>query len=242
MVTLEELFEDVLAQLPAEPEAKITLNANNCPCPPNEILTRRLRMVARSRSRFYGDSSCHDLVHFFADKLTYRRLGLLLFASVFHPKHQVTLYPGHPESTVTKLRMKCELKDPSSSALRGLANTSAAYGYHAAPVGHIHPLCKDDSRIEGNYGPYANRAAYLLPFLNLTNEDGRCGNPEELAARSVVDGFGGAEATATLGALFLDIGLPQTEVTEFYLESPSGNWSVAIGSAEARLWIGYDYR
>lgn len=56
-----------------------------------------------------------------------------------------------------------------------------------------------------------------------------------------MEGFGSFEATVPLAALLLDIGLPQTELTDMCLESPSGYWSVAIGTAEARFWIGYDY-
>jgi hypothetical protein len=122
-----------------------------------------------------------------------------------------------------------------------LASVPTAFGYEASPIGHIHPLWREDWRIEGDYEQYAGRAGFHLPCFYLTNESGRCTGETDFASRSIVDGFGGPDATVTLAALLLDIGLRQTELTEFYLESPSGNWSVAIGSAEARLWIGYDY-
>jgi hypothetical protein len=241
MQELEELFQEVLAQLPSEPEANITLDGANCPRPPDEIVARQLKVVASPQGHSYGDSARYDLVHFFVDKDTYRRLGLLLFASVFHPNRQITLYPRHPDTTVTKIRIECGVTDPSCPKLSGLANTPAAYGYYAAPAGHRHPLSREEWRIEGHHGKCFNRAEYCFPFLELTNEHGGCGSEDEFKARSVVTGFGSPEATVTLGALLLDIGLPQTELTEFCLESPSGNWSVEIGSAEARLWVGYDY-
>ena len=88
---------------------------------------------------------------------------------------------------------------------------------------------------------YSGRSARPLPNFYLTNEGGRCGNADDFANRNIINGFGGSEQTVTLASLLLDIGLPQTELTEFCLESPSGNWRVAIGSAEGRFWIGNDY-
>ncbi|MFN7925824.1 MAG: hypothetical protein U0Q16_37330 [Bryobacteraceae bacterium] len=76
----------------------------------------------------------------------------------------------------------------------------------------------------------------------MTNERGGCANQPEFAARNIVDCSRDRNATATLATLLLDIGLPQTELVEFCLEGPAGNWSVDIGSAEARFWLGYDYQ
>jgi hypothetical protein len=230
-----------LARLPLEPEGRIVLNGTTCPCPPAEVATTNLKVLAWPLGHDYGDSSRYDMVEFFADKPTYRRLGLLLLASIFHPNRQIVLHLLHPETKVLKLRMGCGTPDPSSADLRGLAMVPSAYGYEAAPVGHLHPLWREEWRIEGIMEKYSGRSAWPLPQLCLTNECGRCGSESDFANRNIVDGFGGSEETTTLASLLLDIGLPQTELTEFCLESPSGNWSVSIGSAEARFWIGYDY-
>ena len=189
----------------------------------------------------YGDSARYDLVHFFADKPTYRQFALLLLAVLFHPNRHVTLHLSHPETVITSLRIECVAANPMDPRLSGLACVPAAYGYTPSPVEHLHPLCREEWRIEASHGLYGGRAAYMFPYLHLTNSTGGCGSDEEFAKRSVLEGFGGPQATATFAALLLDISQPQTDLREFCLESPSGNWSVAVGGAEARLWIGYDY-
>ena len=241
MQNLEGLYEDTLARLPVEPEGHIVLNGTTCPSPPAEVETANLKVVPWPLGHSYGDSSRYDMVEFFADKSTYRRLGLLLLASVFRPNRLTVLHLRHPETKVMKVRIGCGVRDPSSVSLKGLAAVPAAYGYEAAPVGHLHPLWREEWRIEGRIEKYSGRSAWPLPQFDLTNESGRGSGSDYFANRNIVDGFGGPEETTTLASLLLDIGLPQTEPKEFCLESPSGNWSVSIGSAEARFWVGYDY-
>jgi len=240
MQDLEEIYEGLLAQLPVEAESAITLNAKNCPVAPDEISARNLKLIPWRLGHSYGDSARYDVINFFADKPTYRRLGLLLFSSVFHPNRQFAIYPTHQESGIFRIRVECRVDDPLNPCSQ-LVTIPVAYGYCASPVGARHPLVADEWRVRGV--GWGGRAALAddLPFLELTNESGGCVTEEQYQSRSVVVGFGSAHATAALAALMLDIGLPQTELSEFSLEGPSGNWSVAIGSAEARFWIGYDY-
>lgn len=240
MLNLNELYEGTLSSLPVEAESHLLLRHSAIPQPPIEVMTEDLKVVPRTLGHNYGDCSRYDVIHFFSNKLTYRRLGLLLLGSMFHPNRQTTVYLRHPETKVGKLRICCSAPDASTASLRGLASIPVAYGYEAAPVRHSHPLWKEEWRIEGRTQRCSGRSAWPLPFVYLTNESGRCGIETDFEHRNIVDGFGGPEATATLAALLLDIGLPQTELTEFCLEGPAGNWSVDIGSAEATFWIGYD--
>ena len=241
MKALESLYANVLVQLPIQPDEPFLLNGSLCAAPPDEILTSQLKVVPWPLGHGYGDSARYDAVHFFADKNTYRRLGLLLFANMFHPNREVILHLSHPQTAVTKIRIDCVVPNLSNARLMGLASRPLAFGYEPSPVTHLHPLWKEEWRIQGQYEKYSGRAAYHLPDFYLTNETRRCGNADDFASRRIIDGFGGPEATATLAALLLDIGLPQTALTEFCLESPSGNWSVAIGSAEAKFHVGSDH-
>lgn len=76
-------------------------------------------MAAWPLGHDYGDSAYYDQVHFFADKVTYRRLGLLVFASIFHANHIIALHLLHPEATVKKIRMQCGVTDPYRPKLTG---------------------------------------------------------------------------------------------------------------------------
>ena len=230
MIRLVEHFSKILEQLPTEPETSLTLCAANCPSLPEELETGKLLVRASPLGRNYGDSARYDLLDFFADKPTYRALGLMLFSGLFHGNPQVTLHLRHPDARVAKLVMKREVSDASNPGVSELVMIPASYGYWPEELKSRDPLHR------------SQRAGHDdLPWMELTNEHLMCVTDEEFTNRSVVHGFGKPMRTATLAALLLDIGLPGTTQTEFHLEGPSGNQSVATGSAEARLWVGYDY-
>ncbi|MFN7925823.1 MAG: hypothetical protein U0Q16_37325 [Bryobacteraceae bacterium] len=107
MQQLEQLYEHVRAQLPAEPEEHVLLNRDMFPTPPDEVGTAHLKVVPWRLGHIYSDSSRYDLINFFADKDTYRRLGLLFLAVAFRPNHRTVLHLRHPEAEVSKLRIEC---------------------------------------------------------------------------------------------------------------------------------------
>jgi hypothetical protein len=62
MIALERVFEETFAQIPVEPDACFTLNAENCALPPEEVVTDRLKVLPVSlRRNYHGDSSPYDL-------------------------------------------------------------------------------------------------------------------------------------------------------------------------------------
>lgn len=81
----------------------------------------------------------------------------------------------------------------------------------------------------------------VMPWIIWSNEQDMVITEQDWATRSLVYGFGGMFAAARLAALFLDIGLPDNKRTEFVLEGPAGSQSLSPMSAEARIWVGYDY-
>lgn len=230
MVRLQDHFSQFSAQLPKEPETSLTLCAANCPALPDELETDKLLVRPSPLGRNYGDSARYDLLDFFADKPTYRNLGLMLFSTLFHGSPLVTLHLRHKESGVNTVVIKRGVSDATNPGVSELVMLPASYGYWPEELKNRDPLYR------------SQRAGHDdLPWMELTNEHLMCVSDAEFANRSVVHGFGNPMRTATLAALLLDIGLPGTTETEFHMEGPSGNQSMAIGSAEARLWVGYDY-
>ncbi|MEQ1948096.1 MAG: hypothetical protein ABL995_12955 [Bryobacteraceae bacterium] len=230
MIRLEDHFSKIAAQLPTDPETNLTLCAANCPALPEDLETDKLLVRASPLGRNYGDSARYDLLDFFADKPTYCSLGLMLFSGMFHGNDQVTLHLTHAEAGVNKIVLKKQVSEASNPGVSELVLLPASYGYWPEELKSRDPLHR------------SQRASHDdLPWMELTNEHLMCVTDAEFANRSVVHGFGNPIRTATLAALFLDIGLPGSKQTEFHLEGPSGNQSVAIGSAEARIWVGFDY-
>ncbi|MEQ1883938.1 MAG: hypothetical protein ABL967_02685 [Bryobacteraceae bacterium] len=230
MTRLEDHFSKIAAQLPTDPETNLTLCATNCPVLPEELETDKLLVRASPLGRNYGDSARYDLFDFFADKPTYRSLGLMLFSSMFHGNDIVTLNLTHGETSVNKIVVKKQVSEAANPGVSELVMLPVSYGYWPEELKSRDPLHRSQ---RANHDD--------LPWMELTNEHLMCVSDAEFANRAVAHGFGNPMRTATLAALFLDIGLPGTTQTEFHLEGPSGNQSVAIGSAEARIWVGFDY-
>lgn len=85
-----------------------------------------------------------DLVDFFADRPTYRALGLLIFATIFH-RSRVQLHLRSPEGThlngvtITDLVIDSqrEQEEPYADELVVLPNS---YGYWPVSLRELHPL------------------------------------------------------------------------------------------------------
>ncbi len=233
MISLEEFTAPLLGELPVEEQTHIILNPANCKQAPEELESERLKIIAWPLGHSYGDSARFDVIHFFADKETYRALGLLIFSAVFHPNTIVTLHLRHPETKVERLVVVYECSTPEKPLPNELVKTPAAFSYWPKPPESRHPLY---------WGKRWERDSIdRLPMLDFTNQHGQCVNAQDFAARNVVCGFGGALGSATVAALLLDIGLPANADAEFSLEAAPGYQSVRPGSAEARFWVGYDY-
>ena len=205
---------------------------------PTELETTGLRIQTWTLGHSYGDCARYDVVEFFGDRKLYRCVGLLLFGCLFANGKTLTLHLRNPNTKVNRVRLISPGWDlKANGAPNGLAMNPICYGYEPAPLSHLHPLWYEPWRIVGSQEKQNARGSCELPYIYLTNDDGRCSRAEEFEARNVIEGFGSAQATATMAALLLDIGLRETQMSEFCLEGPAGNWSVAIGSAELRLWI-----
>lgn len=222
MTSLDEFVADLLPKIPTAENNEIVLNPLNCPRPLAELETDRLKAMAWPLGHSYGDSARYDTVHFFADKQTYRALGLLLFSAVFHPNSRSTLQLHHQEATVKQIVIECSISSPENPMPSELVLLPAAYGYWPDIPEDRHP-----------FTPWSRRGHRLspdeLPFMELTNETGGCASEQQFATRKVIRGFGGPEGSAALAALFLDFGLPETKRIQFDLEGP-------VGVSEHEYW------
>ena len=234
MPDLLDAYRAQLAALPSADDDDLTLTGDFTGAPPAEVTSETLVLKARFPGRIY-ETVRYDLVEFFADKATYRALGLLVFATIFHRALSVVHLAGDQHcclhgTSITKLVIDSRRQDPDPMPSE-LVCVPTAFGYWPAPPSSSHPLY-DDER---------HRPRTALPTIRWSDEDDMPTTEADFQTRSVVYGFGEPAAAARMAALFLDFGLPHNTRTEANLEGPAGYQSVSAWSAEACLWVGYGY-
>jgi len=227
MDRLENFFGKIAASLPDTSDSDpFVVTENSLPCPPQPISTAGL--VVEKGLHEYGSSYRIDQLWFFAHKQTYRELGLLILACVFSKDvDKVELILTHQQSDIKKIIVESEKLhvDMLPLGYQGYFAKPFAFVYWPEAQSSLHPLHSLQVFDQD------------LPQLLLTNEEDFCATEEDWKKRSVVLGFGTPLGAAHFAQLLLNIGFSETESQEFYLESYSGNKSVAPGSAEARLWL-----
>jgi hypothetical protein len=232
MRDLLETYEAQLAALPSDEDDTMTLTGVFTGPPPPEATSDRLVLKANFPGHTYP-AVRYDAVDFHADKVTYRALGLLVFATIFHRACSV-VYPSGDSpgltggTAITKLVIDSRREDTEPWGSE-LVSVPTAFGYWPS-LPQLNALYCE---------ALPHRAA--LPMLKWSNDDDMLITESDWQTRSVVYGFGEPDGAARLAALFLDLGLPGNTRTRVNLEGPAGYQSLSADSAEARLWIGYDY-
>jgi hypothetical protein len=226
------VYEKQLAELPTSEDDELILTAEFTGAPPAELSSDRLVLKAHFPGRTYGVVR-YDLVEFFADGPTYRALGLLVFAAVFHRARTVVHLVGDDRGTtgspITELVVDAS-RDTADPLPGELFSVPTSFGYWPAAIEGLHPLYRERSR-----------RIRSLPRILWTNAEDMVITERDWQTRSVVRGFGEAEAAARLAALLLDFGRSASAYTRIDLEGPAGFESVDADSAEVRFWLGYDY-
>ena len=218
---LESLFRNEIESI--ENDANFWVGQDSIVCPETLIATDRL--VIRKGFFTYGPSFRVDRLHFFAEKITYRRLGLLMLACVFSSKvSKVRLVLSHPRSEIRSLYIESEKAAHRSD-----------FGYFEAP----HHLLHDCGPTKNSYYPLARTALQDrdLPEFLLTNEKEICETEEDWRRRDTIKGFGTHWGAVTLARLLIDMSIPETEQNEFILEAYPGHKSVTPWSTEACFWL-----
>ncbi|MEH1945026.1 MAG: hypothetical protein V7L01_33085 [Nostoc sp.] len=224
MDKLQNFFGKIASSLPTTSDSEpFIVTENSLPCPQQLISTAKL--VVKKGVHQYGSWYQIDQLWFFAHKQTYRQLSLLILACIFSPHiGELELLLTHQQSDIKKIIVESQNLD-IDTLTGGFYTKPFAFKYWPEVQSCLHPLHN------------LQVPDWDLPELLLTDEGDCCTTEEDWKNRSVIRGFGTPSGATHFAELLLNIGLPETENQEFYLESYVGNRSLAPGSAEARLWL-----
>jgi hypothetical protein len=220
---LERLFGELAARLPTSEDEEMRLDAATLPHPPLHLTTDRLYIEKGLHD--YDGVFRADVVLFHAHKSTYRHLGLLILAVMFHTMPEaVEIDLSHPATAINRLIVESPYKGPDEIQV----------GYNTRPYVF-------------SYSPEATTrypwpyplAPVELPCFYLTNYDYAPGMTvdEEWANRDTLRGFGTDVGSARLAELLLNASQPNNLVDEYAFEGDGGNRKVGHLSAEARFWL-----
>jgi hypothetical protein len=220
---LERLFADLGANLPTSADEELALASASLPLPPAHLATDQL-YIEKSLHDYNGYFRA-DVVLFHARKVTYRQLGLLILAVVFHTLPEpVEVDLTHPASAIKRLIVESPYQGPDD--IRS--------GYNTRPYVFSYWL-EDTTRYPWPYPLTPTE----LPCFYLTNYETTRGLSidEEWAARDAVRGFGTDVGSVRLAELLLNASQLNNPVDEYTLEGDGGNRKVGYLSAEARLLL-----
>ncbi len=176
-------------------------------------------LVMKPGAHGYGHA-LFDVIHVQAPRETYRHLGVLLLATVFH-RTQVEIVLTHEHSTV------------KSFVLEEAWIVSRPKGYAVQPESFT-------------YWPEERKRH---PWMHVDPNDMPKLNFDRDVANSVADTAKVIDSSCDrgrilLGELLLDVGRKETVLDEYHLESECGYRGVGPGSAEVSIWlpgsIGFD--
>lgn len=220
---LERLFAELAAKLPTSPDEELELTSATLPRPSAHLTTDQLSIEKGLHD--YNGVFRADVVLFHADKSTYRHLGLLILAVVFHTMQEaVEIDLTHPASVIKRLVVESPYKGPADIAA----------GYNTRP--YVFSYSPDATT---RYPwPYP-LTSVELPCFYLTNGEDCVGVTEEeaWANRDTVRGFGTDVGSVRLAELLLNASQPNNPADEYVLEGGGGNRKVGYLSAEARFWL-----
>lgn len=162
------------------------------------------------------------MLHFHADRETYRHLGPLILATVFHPEPaQVRVQLTHPATQVMTLPISCT--HPTwARALEGYQTQPYAFEYQP---GEMQRFPWGDLRLDLDD----------LPRLCLASSRYFGDIEEDWRRRDVAEGFGGDVGSVLFAELLLNASRPENPVTEYHLEGDAGVRCVGPMSAEIGL-------
>ena len=145
MIELNEIYEDVWTTLPDtqnDEPSFYKLSQNTLAVPPETLHTNHLCMTVDTH--FYNDFPV-DAVAMEADKKTLGKLGLLLFASIFHPlPTRTTLELTHSRSQIKYLHIGYDWT--KNTERPGLNQVPLNFNYYPKPV-RRHPWHDDKLNI-----------------------------------------------------------------------------------------------
>ncbi len=219
----ENIFGDLSTRLPASSNGNesFTFTTETLPVPPSQIETQNLYI--NKGSHIYHPAFKIDSIGFNARKETYRYLGLLILAAVFHPRpSEITIKLSHAESDI--LNLIIEYKHFDLVNLYPGYHTKPFYFEYYPALSWKHPF---DKCINPEH----------LPCFSLTNVEDFQNSDDDWKNRDTVRIFGSDTGMVRFAELLLNVASPQNEQDEYALEGEAGFRGVGIKSAEATLLL-----
>lgn len=219
---LEKIFGDLGARLPTSIDGNdsYTFTSENLPLPPSQMETQKLYI--KKSLHCYNDIFQIDKLYFNAQKETYRNLGLLILAAVFHPEpSEIIVKLNHAESDI--LNLIVEYKHFYLDKIYPGYHTKPVYFEYYPTLSWKHPFneCVDPKHLPC-FG-----LTHMKDFLYKSNWE----------SRDTIRIFGSGKGMVKFAELLLNAALPQNEEDEYELEAESGFRGVGINSAEVTMLL-----
>lgn len=221
---LERVFGGLTDVVPTSSAGDETFvfSARTLPVPPVEMETDRL-IVAKTTHNYHPVWRV-DALWMQAHRRTYRQLGLLILAVVFHERPaQVRVALTHPTADVKTLIIEFEYLHEAHG------------GYIVRPYAFAYTPA-DTERLPWYDRPWSWRPPDL-PVFTLTNTEDLIIRPEDWERRDTVRGCGSDAASVLFAELLLNAGRPDNPMVEYQLEGEGGFRGVGEHSAEVQLFL-----
>ncbi len=218
------LFGSMSQMMPTAPDETDPrlFSAQILPPPPLQLQTDQLII----KRRFHEDSlgSHTPVLCFQADKVTYRRLGLLLLSITFAAAPDcVQLDLTHPVSDIKHLLIDYPYRsyDPDESFV------TRQYGFQYSPT-----VPSSQAQPQASLGDPEDR-----PVFHLTAPGGDTLLDESWKGWDTVRGFGLEGASVRFAELLLNMSLSANRVTDYPVKGQGGAHGHGIQSADAHLCL-----
>ncbi len=214
---VEKLYKTTLNSLPNEVGIQeFLISAETLRVPSNFLSTDKLCIV---KTVHEYDSLRVDKLLFYANKRTYRALGLLIFAGLFSEQSESTLQLTSTHSDITSIKIKFD-KPGLKDVFPGFTAKPFAFSYWPVEV-QIHPWLNLEVH------------DFELPSVILTDHDSNT----VPGKGNIVEGFGADRGAAMFAELLLNIGRPENNCDRVELECDPNYKGVCFSSAEVSLNI-----
>lgn len=208
------------------------IDSSTFPAPPAQLATEKLLISCGEKlSDWISYGNRNDCVSFYASKNTYRKIGFLVFAVLFAPKHlPVELHINHSRSHIKKLVLDRGGLEPNGW-LEGLYLHPQAFGYVSKSAAKYPFENNKPSRLEPKHD------VFDLPRLIVNSSEPSVQSVEYWKARDNLCFCSNFIGTALFAELLLDISCEDAEGDEYHLFSHPSFCAVAPGSAEISFWL-----
>jgi len=219
---LESTYAALARHLPTAiaGDDRLVLTKENLLTPRLNMVTDRLVVRKAMHQKLPGYRE--EQVNFYAEKLTYGCLGLLVAACVFHDElgtNRIQIALTHPESEVKNLVIQCRHTDPKELPT-GYVVLPYALVYVPELIDPAWPIDRDEPR-------------WNLPTFRITNLENKFERESDWLNRDAVEGFGNLAATAHFAELLLRFSNPAHSTRHLILSSGPGGRQVGTMSIEA---------